>query len=434
MKNKLKTIFLLLCIIAVIPSILYIIKGNQIYNLVSDYNVFYGMQIPMGKVLGSILFPTVFGGMFIIYFMIIKYHKDIFKSTKQMITFVAIISIIFIMILPLTSTDIFYYIGTGWSDSHYNINPYYTSVGELIAENNEAANDQMLLKMRGIWENQTIVYGPLWPMICKVLSGLSFGNLTVALFIYKFFNLCMHIANTYIIYKITKKKIFAIMYGLNPLILMECLSNVHNEMLVIFLIVLALYFFIVKRKMALTIIAFALATAVKYYAILFVPFTVLYYYQKEKISKKILYSCAWACLFLVILVLCYMVYMQDLGVLKGIVDQQEKIANSFYLFIGINEYQLAVTIAQGIMTAFIAVYIIEIMKLLFSDQTYTFSYYVRKYQWLLLLFIFTTITNFQSWYITWLFPGICFQKSKHIRFNLSIMLSGRNCKCSVFYI
>lgn len=314
----------------------------------------------------------------------------------------------------------------GWSEAHYNVNPYYTSVRDVINNGGEATSDEMLLKMRGIWENQKIVYGPIWPLICRILSGLSFGNLAVALFIFKIFNFGMHIANTYLIYKITnKKKIFAIMYGLNPLVLLECLSNVHNEMLVIFLIIVALYFFIVKKKMLPTIIILALATAVKYYAVLLVPFIVLYYYQKEKIGKKILYSCLWAIVFLGTLIACYMVYMKDLAVLQGISAQQGKIANSFFLFFGIKDYGLAIKIAKGFMLGFIIIYIIEILKLLFTKKTYTFSYYLRKYQWLLLIFIYGTITNFQTWYIAWLFPIICFQNSKQIKLNLNILMSAQ---------
>lgn len=111
-KNKLKLIFIILCILAVIPSIIYLITGNRIFDLVSDYDFFYGMEIPAGKILGSIFFVGIFSGMFITYFMILKYNKEIFKTTKELMKFVIIVSIIFLLILPITSTDIFYYIGT----------------------------------------------------------------------------------------------------------------------------------------------------------------------------------------------------------------------------------------------------------------------------------------------------------------------------------
>lgn len=423
-KNKLKTILVLLCIVFTIPSIVHMLTGNRIFDLNSDFNFFYMTSTGLSKAIGTIFFVGIFTAICITYFMIIKYNKEIFKDSKQFIKFILIISIIFLIMLPLTSTDVFYYIGTGWSDAHYKVNPYYTSVKEILSTNTTAQSDEMLLKMRGVWEGQTIVYGPIWPLICKILSWLSFGNLAIALFIYKILNLVLHIVNTKMIYKMTgKKQIFALIYGLNPIILFECLTNVHNEMLVIFFIVAALYFFIVKKKMLPTIIFLALATAVKYYAILLIPFIVLYYYRKEKPLKKILYSAMWAIVFGVVLVGCYLIYTRNLEVLKGILTQQNKFANSFFILIAVRNLELASAISKGCMLGFIVIYCSEIIRLIFTKKQYKFFDYIRKYQWLLIIFIFGTITNFQPWYTLWLLPTICWQSSKSIKNNLIIIMA-----------
>lgn len=437
-KNKInyKLIFILLSIAFISPSIVYILKGRKIIDLVSSFNFFFTnitTKFTPAKIIGTIFFIGIFIAIWFIYYKILKNFKDEFKDNKKMSIFILIVSILFLIMLPLTSTDVFYYIGTGWSEAHYDVNPYYTSVDQLIAQNEEASHDEMLLKMQGIWSGQTIVYGPIWPFICKILSGLSGGNLFLALLIYKLFNLCLHLANTYLIYKITNKRgRFALMYAINPLILFDGIANVHNELLVIFFILLGLYFFIRKKNMFATIIAFALATAVKYFAILLIPFVVLYYYRKEKPIKKILYSTCWAILFIVVLILCYLLYMRNFDVLNGIITQQGKFSNSLFVIIAINNFEMATTVAKGLMLAFIIIYINTIIKLIFTNKPYTFSGFIRKYNALLILFMFGTITNFQSWYTLWLLPTVIWENSKNIKWMLSIMMISEICNAVYF--
>ena len=437
-KNKInyKLIFILLSIAFISPSIVYILKGRKIIDLVSSFTFFFTnitTKFTPAKIIGTIFFIGIFIAIWFIYYKILKNFKNEFENNRKMTAFIVGVSLLFFIMLPLTSTDVFYYIGTGWSEAHYDVNPYYTSVDQLMAQNEEAANDEMLLKMQGIWSGQTIVYGPIWPLICKILSGLSGGNLFLALFIYKLFNLCLHLANTYLIYKITNKRgKFALMYAINPLILFDGIANVHNELLVIFFILLGLYFFIRKKNMFATIIAFALATAVKYFAILLIPFIVLYYYRKEKPIKKILYSTCWAILFIAVLVLCYLLYMRNFDILNGIITQQGKFSNSLFVIIAIKNFKLATTVSKGLMLAFVIIYAITIIKLIFTNKPYTFSGCIRKYNALLILFMFGAITNFQSWYTLWILPTVIWENSKNIKWMLSITIISEICNVVYF--
>ncbi len=425
-ENNNKIIFILLALGLICPSLAFLLSGRKIKDLISSFTFFFTSptsELTPAKLIGTVFFIGLFIAISVFYYKILKNHKKEFASTKKIAIFIIIVLLIFFIMLPLTSTDVFYYIATGWSEAHYEVNPYYTSVNDVIQENEEAVNDEILQKMPEVWIEQTIVYGPLWPLICKILSGLSFGNLFLALFIYKLFNLMLHLINTYLIYKITNKRsLFVLMYGINPLILFDGLCNVHNELLLIFLILLGLYFFVKKKNMALTIISFALATAVKYVAILLVPFIVLYHYRKEKITKRILYSALWAILFIIVVILCYSVYMRNLDFLNGILTQQGKFTNSILTVLAIENYSLAITVSKGFMLAYIIIYITSIIKILFSKKQYTFSTLIRKYNGLLVLFIFGTITNFQSWYTLWILPTVIWDSSKNIKWLLSITI------------
>lgn len=418
-KNKLnlKVIFIILCLCMTIPSCIYIIKGNSIINLTSSFSFFINPSnkiLTPQKIIETVLFMGLWIGIGACYIYFVRKSDNVFKTWKSVIIIIMTAAILFTIILPITSTDIFYYIGTGWSEAHYKVNPYYTSVDDLIRQNEQASTDTMLLKMKGTWSNQKIVYGPIWPMVCRILSMCSNGNLAVALIIYKLFNLVLHFINSYIVYKMTgKSKKYTLMYALNPLVLFECLSNVHNEMLLIFFIILAMYYLISKKQILLAIIFLACGSAVKYVAILLAPFFVLYYYRQEKIQKKIVYSLLYGVIFLAVLILCYMPYIQDYKVLNGILDQQEKFANSFFTSIAIQNISFAQKLSSGFMVAYVVIYIIEVTKILFSNKQYTWEEMMRKYNTLLLLFIFGTITNLQPWYIIWILPTLFWQKEQN---------------------
>ena len=76
---------------------------------------------------------------------------------------------------------------------------------------------------------------------------MHFGNIDIGILLFKILGVLAHILNCYIIYKLTKKKIFVLLYGLNPFILLEGIANVHNDMYIITFVLASIYF-LIKRK------------------------------------------------------------------------------------------------------------------------------------------------------------------------------------------
>ena len=95
--------------------------------------------------------------------------------------------------------------------STYNQNPYYQSIKEYVDNNNvDMSNDTVLKKgYSNYWSNTTVVYGAIWTLICRIIAGMSFGNVDIGLILFKILNLIIHIVNCYLMYKISKKKIFS---------------------------------------------------------------------------------------------------------------------------------------------------------------------------------------------------------------------------------
>lgn len=420
-ENIIKIAYVIISFIFTIPSIMYLIENKSIYRF--SYIFKYMLQketTPLSNCIDFVMYVLFFSILFYLYYFIIKNINNFFKSNKSMYIYIVVIAALFLIIIPITSYDVYSYIGNGWVDFKYSENPYYTSVQQVWDKNGP---DQMLGKVARCWRNEPVIYGPAWSIICKTLTSLSFGNITAALYIFKFATLIIFVGSLFLIYKITKKKIFVAMFGLNPYILFEFLSNVHNDIFLVFFVLLSIYFIKNRKNVILSVACVAIATAIKYLSILLLPFIIIYALKDENIKNKIIKTIIYGLEFLVILCAFYLIYIRDLNVLAGIFIQQNKYGRS--IFLGIyyllngdqNILRVAKIIALGI---FAISYVTIVFKLFFTNKTkeLKFSKLMRVYQIFLFLFTFVLITNFNAWYVIWLFPTLFFQKAKNIRYTL----------------
>lgn len=428
MKNKLEKInysflFLFVTLIMSFPSIVYLIRNKTVLNFQEWFTFF--LKIPASYLetfTGAMCFGIILILLFYYYFKIIKNSNKEFKTIKSIIIYVLIISCIFGIMLPFTTSDIFYYIGTGWIDSNYGENPYYTSVYDVRLEN---PNDQ-ILQRTGVWEKQIVVYGPLWAFTCKILSFLSFGNVTASLYIFKLASIIIHILNTILVFKITNKNKFAILYGLNPFILFEMITNVHNDIYLIFFILISLYFLLKKKNIVLTIIFMALATCIKYVSVLLIPFLVLYYLRDKKIQKKIFNCVIYAVLFVFVIALIYLLYADDISVILTMMMQQGKYRESILAIMLDVSSKIGIDILRYAKAIFIIIFLFAFI----DGLTYMFIYKkinlrntIKKYNKLLVVFLFFIITNLCPWYTSWFIPTMFWLKGKYIKNILYLQFS-----------
>ena len=418
MKNKiLKMSFIILNLLFIIPSLIYLIQNKTVFGYNIYYNFFITEQI--NKILSTSIYLLIFITIFIIYLLIIK-QKEIFKNIKQIILFVVITSFIYMFMLPWTSSDIFYYMGVGELDGVYHQNPYYMTMEDFYEQNKENIDDEILEKgANNYWANTTVVYGPIAQLIFKICSTISFKNIDIALLVYKLVNICVHIGSCYLIYKITNRKKFALIYGINPFILLEGIGNVHNDIIIVFFVLLTLYFLIKKKNIYLSILFLAIATGIKYFTILLLPVIILYHFRNEKkLGKRFLRCIQYGIIFLVIFLLEYIMYFKDLNVLFAMMAQTERYAKSIYSVIIQKSPDYLVYIRASICMLFILYYLKMFIDIL-TEKNIKIYKIMKKYNISIILFLLI-LTNFQQWYLIWLFATMMWQKSYMIRGIISI--------------
>ena len=400
-----------------VPSIIYYINNKTVFQFDQWFKFLLNNTDRFEQ---TIIYLIVLTILTILYIILIKNRKKIFKNTKTIFIFIAIIAIIFIAVIPFTCSDIFYYLGIGRINSEYGQNPYYTTIKDFVdtGDNSKYLVQDSVLAQGYIndWADSTVVYGPIWTLICNIVARLSFGNIDIGLLVFKLINVIVHIFNCYLIYKITNKKIFALIYGLNPFVLIEGIACVHNDLFVVLFILLTLYFLLKRKNLIVSLVFLALATTIKYFPILLLPFIIIYYFRKEKPLKRFVKCIQYGLIFAVFMLIPYLLYIRDIEVFAGIFTQQEKLAKSIYIIV--TEYfgsipNVVNQLKKLLLGAFVIIYV-AVCIVLINKKEISFRSQMKKYEYFLVAFLFLLITNFQPWYILWLFPCMMWQKSQDI--------------------
>lgn len=254
------------------------------------------------------------------------------------------------------------------------------------------------------------------------LPNYRFGNIDLGVLVFRLINALVHILNCYIIYKIWGKRAFVLMYGLHPLVLIEGISNAHNDMFVLLFILMATYMVIKRKDIILSSIFLSLAASVKYFAILLLPVFVLYHYRDKKLPIRILLGGMCILLFAVFVLAYYFPFIQDMDVFKGMETQQEKLGKSFYITLRLmfpKARGLTANINKILTLTFIILYFIKCVDLLFKKKI-DIKKEMREHVIYLMSFLFLLITNFQPWYLMWLFYAIFWQKKETAFYLINI--------------
>lgn len=344
------------------------------------------------------------------YFKLIKI-SDQFQNFKSILIAAGIVGLAFAMILPNTSKDVFFYMGSGRAFDRYDINPYTTSIAEI----DDVEASDYIIKAVGNQSVYTFVYGPIFLTICGLLSKISFSSLIVFLYEFKILNLITYLITVYLVYLLTKKKKLTIAYAFNPLVLLEVLVNVHNDIFALLFAFLGIFFIKEAEKCRESLgkselsficglICLVLSACVKYVAIIILPFVILYRLRNEKMWKKIILGMVYLLVFFGMFGVMYMPYFDNpLNCFTGAIAQSGKLKDSIYLIIAMitERNSKIVSIAYSI-GFFVLLYVVIIKILMQAFRKNTFKAMMENSYIVLFSLIFLGLTNLTSWYLLWL--------------------------------
>lgn len=162
--------------------------------------------------------------------------------------------------------------------SVYQQNPY-------IHEPWEFANDPSYGSIE-IWKNQNYNYGPLWLLISSIPHLFTKSIITGAAF-YKYFALLFYLGLMCLVYQLWEKDLRkAFLFGINPIILYWGIMGGHNDMAMMFFLLLS-FLLLKMKKYYWAIFTLALAVLIKYIAILMLPVFLLHIAKNSKVLPAI---------------------------------------------------------------------------------------------------------------------------------------------------
>ena len=190
-------------------------------------------------------------------------------DTRHVVAWSAVVSLFFAIGMPWVSPDVFFYIGTGWLESHYGVSPYLTSALAVPA----AGQDQMFANIYPGFLGGVTSYGPLFQKGAELVAGLSGGHEKLALALYKVLGLALHAGCSALVWRLAPqnfKRVALFSYAANPLICFSVLTCAHNDHLMNLFVLLALLA-VVRRHWFMAGAALGAAFGVKYFPLAFFP-------------------------------------------------------------------------------------------------------------------------------------------------------------------
>lgn len=246
------------------------ISSNFYYQLFQKQLLYLGY---FNRPLSTLFYIIIVLFLFIFYLLILRLAR-LHKITDKQIVYLIIVCIVILFLsYPAFSHDIYNYMFDARMVTKYFSNPY-------IHKALDFASDPWIRFMH--WTHRTYPYGPLWLVITLPFSYLGFGKFVVTLINFKVMFVIFYVGNILLIKKILNKtfsneKLTGVaFFAFNPVILIESLVSPHNELAMLFFLLLAIYLGILQKKFLWWIISLLLSGGIKFITLIFLPLTIFY--------------------------------------------------------------------------------------------------------------------------------------------------------------
>jgi alpha-1,6-mannosyltransferase len=205
----------------------------------------------------------------------------------------ALFCLALVFVYPLTALDVFLYGAQGWTLSQHGANPLVVPPSTFP--------DNPFLGWTA-YTGQPSTYGPLWIYMSALVTILG-GTTLTALVGFKVLGMAALLGSMALTYLIAEQlrpgrgRLAAYTLGWNPLALWVTVANGHNDMAMMFFVLLGV--FLLLRRPLFALSAIAMAGLVKYSAFLLLPVFLVYLWrrgypwQRLGLSLGVAAVCAW---------------------------------------------------------------------------------------------------------------------------------------------
>ncbi|MFH0864197.1 MAG: hypothetical protein V1858_03860 [Candidatus Gottesmanbacteria bacterium] len=249
-------------------------KSSKIQELEKAFIQIGYFNRPLSTTIFIILIILLFMAYFIILSLV--YKKII--PRRHIWILIIVTTILLLFSYPAFSHDIFNYMFWARIFTHYGLSPYQFRALDFPA-------DTWTRFMH--WTHTTYNHGPLYLIISFIPSFLGLNKFVLTLMNFKLLNIGAYLGSIFFINKITKKidnqhNLLAVsFFAFNPVVIIESLVSAHNDILMLFLALISIYFLISKKYIA-SFVFLILSAGIKFVTIIFVPLYIYFLLKKKE--------------------------------------------------------------------------------------------------------------------------------------------------------
>jgi hypothetical protein len=387
----------------------------------------------------EVILVIVAAALAVLYFRGLKFARR--AATSSIVIFASGVGLIGFITPPFDSTDVYFYMASGWHQAHYGGNPY----SGLLRDIEGAAEDPMIQhkwmeRNRNPWLDIPMPYGFLFALVARTIAWLGRGNFWATLWLFGLLNLSMHAGIALLLWKAGRLlpegngKVLLYLYSWNPFVVLQYLADLHNDIIVAFLVVLAAYLVLKDRPMWSLPLLVA-AGLIKYITLALVPFAFIFLIRHKSWRDGI----RGLLLSIALVVLTAAPYVGELASFKYrlIWAQLSESSGSLHAFVvysyrafgrvwpslldSVPSFGVAIKVALWFV---FAIFILRELYVSWRDKSELPLTMIQRWTSILFALIFVVSSQFYAWYIGMMFPLALLTHRKTILTDAIIALSG----------
>jgi len=255
-----------------------LIKFYQQGNLTGQFLQHAGLD-------GFLQFSAAFIGVGLLYSVGLRTAHQIFSKTAWMIVIGGTLAfgIMFLFMAPLDARDIYDNIFHGRILGIYGANPFHDLISRF-------PDDPFF--QYPYWKNSPSAYGPLWETLAGITAWLAGDGIVTNILAFKILPGIFHLASIAVVVSFLRRTqpqqalYGALLLGWNPVLLYETWGNGHNDIAMIFWVLLAALL-ISQKQCSLGILSLVAGTLIKFIPVLLIPTAMLIgYLSLENIKSR----------------------------------------------------------------------------------------------------------------------------------------------------
>ena len=188
------------------------------------------------------------------------------------IGFGVLFALVLVWMYPINATDLFQYFFRSRIFVLYGCNPLFDTPGRFFTD--------PYLYLVGEWTDIASPYGPVWELLAGGVAWATGGKLLPNLLALKSMAVLFYAGGVVLVYKILgqlapeRRLGGTLLFAWNPLILFQWIGNGHNDVVMLFFILLGIWLW-ARKRMLWVLPALTAAVLVKMIAVIVIPLFVL---------------------------------------------------------------------------------------------------------------------------------------------------------------